>query len=51
MSAKKTNNSVPRYEVNKTSYEKVTTSIEAWPQWKKELCNDVLIVSAHAKKI
>lgn len=51
MSKEKTKTSVPKYEVNKTSYEKVTTSIDSWPQWKKELCNDVLIVSAHAKKV
>lgn len=51
MSAKTVKKEIPKYEVGKTSYEKVSKTVEKWPQWKKELCNDVLIVSAHSKKI
>lgn len=37
--------------ITKTSYEKIANSISTWPQWKKNLCNQELIVSVKAKKI
>ena len=38
--------------VNRTSYEQLIKSInDSWPEWKKELCNDELIVSTNAEKL
>lgn len=37
--------------ITKTSYERIASSISTWPQWKKNLCNQELIVSVKAKKI
>ena len=37
--------------ITKTSYEAIAKSISTWPQWKKNLCNQELIVSVKAKKI
>lgn len=40
------------YRVNKTSYERIVKSISgSWPQWKKELCNNELIISKNSKKL
>ncbi len=38
-------------KVSKLSYEKIAKSLESWPQWKKNLCNEELIVSVKSKKI
>lgn len=38
-------------KVTKLSYEKIANSTKEWPQWKKNLCNDELIVSVKSKKI
>ena len=37
--------------ITKTSYEEISKSISTWPQWKKNLCNQELIISVKAKKI
>lgn len=37
--------------ITKTSYEEIAKSIKDWPQWKKKLCNQELIISVKAKKI
>lgn len=37
--------------ITKTSYERIANSVSTWPQWKKNLCNQELIVSVKAKKI
>ena len=40
------------FRVNKTSYERIVSSISgSWPQWKKELCNNELIISKNSKKL
>ena len=37
---------------NKKDYEKIRKSIEdTWPDWKKELCNERLLISVHSKKL
>jgi len=38
-------------KITKTSYEKIAKSISTWPQWKKNLCNEELIISVRSKKI
>ena len=38
-------------KITKTSYEKIAKSISTWPQWKKNLCNEELIISVKSKKI
>jgi len=38
-------------KITKTSYDKIRASVSSWPQWKKNLCNQELIVSVKAKKI
>lgn len=39
-------------KVSKTSYDKIVSSINStWPQWKKNLCNQELIVSVNSKKL
>lgn len=38
-------------KITKTNYEKIAKSISAWPQWKKNLCNEELIISVKSKKI
>ena len=38
-------------KITKTSYEKISKSISKWPQWKKNLCNEELIISVKSKKI
>mgnify|MGYP001222728081 CR=1 FL=1 len=40
-----------KVRITKTSYEEIAKSIKDWPQWKKNLCNQELIVSVNAKKI
>ncbi|MBK6087625.1 hypothetical protein [Ruminococcus difficilis] len=37
--------------VTKDSYEKITNSTKSWPQWKKNICNNELIISVRSKKI
>ena len=37
--------------ITKTSYDKIAKNVSAWPQWKKNLCNEELIVSVSSKKI
>lgn len=37
--------------ITKTSYERIASSVSTWPQWKKNICNQELIVSVKAKKI
>lgn len=48
-------NSTPSKEIKckitKTSYEKISKNVSNWPDWKKNLCNQELIVSVRAKKI
>ncbi len=40
------------YRVNKSAYERIVKSINSsWPQWKKELCNNELIISANSRKL
>lgn len=39
-------------KITKTSYEKIVNNINrTWPQWKKNLCNQELIISVKSKKI
>lgn len=38
-------------KITKTSYEKIARSVSTWPQWKKNLCNEELIISVKSKKI
>ena len=38
-------------KITKTSYDKIVKNVSAWPQWKKNLCNEELIVSVSSKKI
>ncbi len=39
-------------KITKTSYDKIVKNInETWPQWKKNLCNQELIVSVKSKKL
>jgi len=39
-------------KVTKTSYEKIVKNIDStWPEWKKKLCNQELLVSVKSKKI
>ena len=38
-------------KISKASYEKIAKSINDWPQWKKNLCNQELIISVKSKKI
>lgn len=38
-------------KITKTSYDKILKNVNAWPQWKKNLCNQELLVSVRAKKI
>lgn len=39
-------------KVTKTSYEKIVKNIDTtWPEWKKKLCNQELLVSVKSKKI
>ena len=40
-----------KVRITKTSYEAIAKSIKDWPKWKKNLCNQELIVSVNAKKI
>lgn len=41
-----------KFKVTKTSYDKIIRSInDSWPEWKKNLCNEELIVSVNSKKI
>lgn len=35
----------------KSNYEKIAKSLESWPQWKKKLCNEELLVSVKSKKL
>ncbi len=46
-----TQTSAVKCKVTKTSYEIIAKNVSTWPQWKKNLCNQELIVSARAKKI
>lgn len=34
-----------------TDYEKVFKSMTMWPEWKKELVNNLLLISKHSPKI
>lgn len=38
-------------KITKTSYDKIVKDINTWPQWKKNLCNQELIISVKSKKI
>lgn len=38
-------------KITKTSYDKISKNVSTWPQWKKNLCNQELIVSVRSKKI
>ena len=39
-------------KITKTSYDKIVKNInDTWPQWKKNLCNQELIVSVKSKKL
>ena len=38
--------------LNEADYQKIRADIEAsFPQWKKDLCNDVLLTSKHSEKL
>ena len=38
--------------LNKKSYKEIIKNIKnSWPQWKKELCNNELIISKNSKKL
>ena len=37
--------------INKTNYDKISKKVSNWPQWKKDLCNQELIISVGSKKI
>ena len=37
---------------DETDYQRIRTDVEAaFPQWKKDLCNDVLLTSKHSEKL
>lgn len=39
-------------KITKTSYDKIVSNVQSkWPQWKKNLCNQELIVSVKSKKL
>lgn len=39
-------------KITKTSYERILNNIkDTWPDWKKNLCNEELIVSVKSKKL
>jgi hypothetical protein len=38
-------------KITKTSYDKIMKSIDSWPEWKKKLCNEELLVSVKSVKI
>ena len=38
-------------KITKTSYDKISENVGTWPQWKKNLCNQELIISVRSKKI
>lgn len=39
-------------KTTKTSYDKIVKNInDTWPEWKKNLCNQELIVSVKSKKL
>ena len=46
-----TSNEEVKCRITKTSYDKISKNVSSWPQWKKNLCNQELIVSVRAKKI
>ena len=51
---KVTNVTIPseiKSKITKTSYDKISKNVSTWPQWKKNLCNQELIVSVRSKKI
>lgn len=35
----------------KSSYQKISDEINAWPDWKKKAYNEIFAISTHAKKI
>lgn len=35
----------------KSSYQKISAAINAWPNWKKRAYNEMFAISTHAKKI
>jgi len=37
--------------VNKADYEKIMRSVKSWAGWKRELCNDMLLISKHSPKV
>ena len=37
--------------MTKTEYEKIRKIVENWPQWKKDFCNETLILAPKCKKI
>lgn len=42
----------PILALNEADYQKIKIDIEAsFPQWKKDLCNDVLLISKHSEKL
>lgn len=47
-----TTNEEVKCKITKTSYDKIVKNInDTWPQWKKNLCNQELIVSVNSKKL
>ena len=40
-----------KIHINKNSYKEIAKSIKDFAKWKKNLCNQELIVSVNAKKI
>ena len=38
--------------LNETDYQRIKADIESsFPQWKKDLCNDMLLTSKHSEKL
>lgn len=37
--------------MTKSNYEKLRKIVATWPDWKKDYCNQMLILSPKAKKI
>lgn len=51
MSNEKNSTNEVLYKITKTSYDKILQDVSKWPEWKKNICNQELIVSVKSKKI
>lgn len=50
-STKQTETIVIERKITRLSYEKIARSVKEWPQWKKNLCNEELIISVKSRKV